>query len=88
VPLCKGILATVRRIRIKSSARDASNLIRGRFARGRLPEVEAFTASLPFERRLFRHDIRGSIAHARMLAKVRLIRALEARAIERGLKEI
>jgi argininosuccinate lyase len=88
VPLCKGILATVRRIRIKSSARDASNLIRGRFARGRLPEVEAFTASLPFDRRLFRHDIRGSIAHARMLAKVRLIRASEARAIEHGLKEI
>ncbi len=56
--------------------------------RGRLPEVEAFTASLPFDRRLFRHDIRGSIAHARMLAKVRLIRIAEARAIERGLKEI
>lgn len=88
MPLCKGILATVRRIRIKSSARDASNLIRGRFARGRLPEVEAFTASLPFDRRLFRHDIRGSIAHTRMLAKVRLIRASEARAIEHGLKEI
>ncbi|HUY38862.1 MAG TPA: argininosuccinate lyase [Candidatus Binataceae bacterium] len=66
----------------------ASNLIRGRFARGRLPEVEAFTASLPFDRRLFCHDIRGSIAHARMLAKVRLIRASEARAIERGLREI
>ena len=78
----------MKKIRIKPPARAASNLIRGRFARGRLPEVEAFTASLPFDRRLFRHDIRGSIAHARMLAKVRLIRASEARAIERGLKEI
>lgn len=66
----------------------ARNLIRGRFARGRLPEVEAFTASLPFDRRLFRHDIRGSIAHAQMLAKVRLIRPAELRAIVRGLERI
>ncbi|HVB82127.1 MAG TPA: hypothetical protein VNE82_19525, partial [Candidatus Binataceae bacterium] len=43
----------------------SGGLIRGRFARARLPEVEAFTASLPFDRRLYRHDIRGSIAHAR-----------------------
>jgi argininosuccinate lyase len=50
-----------------------------------LPEVEAFTASLPFDRRLFRHDIRGSIAHAQMLAKVGLISAAEARGIERAL---
>ena len=70
----------------KSAAR--SNLIRGRFARGRLPEVEAFTASLPFDRRLYRHDILGSIAHARMLARVGLIRSSEARAIERGLGQI
>jgi argininosuccinate lyase len=65
-----------------------SNLIRGRFARGRLPEVEAFTASLPFDRRLYRHDILGSVAHARMLACVGLIRGPEARAIERGLGQI
>jgi argininosuccinate lyase len=70
----------------KSPAR--SNLIRGRFSRGRLPEVEAFTASLPFDRRLYRHDILGSIAHARMLARVGLIRASEARAMERGLSQI
>ncbi|HUY27206.1 MAG TPA: argininosuccinate lyase [Candidatus Binataceae bacterium] len=89
MPPRAGILAAVTsRLKPPSRARAASSLIRGRFARGRLPEVEAFTASLPFDRRLFRHDIRGSIAHARMLAKVRLVRAAEARAIERGLKEI
>jgi argininosuccinate lyase len=64
------------------------NLIRGRFKAPRLPEVEAFTASLPFDRRLFRHDILGSIAHARMLAKVGLITAAEALEIEAGLNEI
>jgi argininosuccinate lyase len=66
----------------------ARNLIRGRFARGRIPEVEAFTASLPFDRRLFRHDIRGSIAHARMLEKAGLLKASELRAIVGGLERI
>ena len=68
--------------------RQNKNLIRGRFARGRLPEVESFTASLPFDRRLFRHDIRGSIAHAQMLAKVGLLKAGEMRSIVGGLERI
>jgi argininosuccinate lyase len=68
--------------------RSQKNLIRGRFAHGRLPEVEAFTASLPFDRRLFRHDIRGSIAHAEMLAKVGLLKTSELRAIVGGLERI
>jgi argininosuccinate lyase len=68
--------------------RQNKNLIRGRFARGRLPEVESFTASLPFDRRLFRHDIRGSIAHAQMLAKVGLLKIGEMRSIVGGLERI
>ncbi|HEY6395415.1 MAG TPA: argininosuccinate lyase [Candidatus Binataceae bacterium] len=71
-----------------TTPREGKSLIRARFAGGRLREVEAFTASLPFDRRLYRHDIRGSIAHARMLAKVRLIAPGEARKIESGLREI
>jgi argininosuccinate lyase len=66
----------------------AGNILRGRFAQGRLPEVEAFTASLPFDRRLFRHDIRGSIAHANMLAKVKLMSRAEAMQIVKGLRAI
>ena len=64
------------------------NLLRGRFKRPRLPVVESFTASLPFDRRLYRHDIRGSIAHARMLAQVKLLRVGEVKAIVGGLREI
>jgi len=64
------------------------NLIRSRFAGGRLPEVENFTASLPFDRRLYRHDIRGSIAHARMLARVGLLTRGEERRIVAGLGAI
>src|SRR5258708_28842787 len=82
------------RRRAKASMRpapdaDASkNLIRGRFKRARLPEVEAFSASLPFDRRLYSHDIRGSIAHARMLARVGLLSTAEVRKIIAGLEGI
>ena len=47
-----------------------------------------YVESLSFDRRLARHDINGSIAHAQMLAKVGLITPTECAAIERGLLEI
>jgi argininosuccinate lyase len=50
--------------------------------------VEQFTQSVTFDRRLYAHDIAGSIAHAQMLAKVGLISADECRQIEQGLTEI
>src|SRR5262245_51880534 len=50
--------------------------------------VEKFTESISFDQRLYAHDIQGSIAHARMLAKVGLISAEECRQIEAGLAEI
>jgi argininosuccinate lyase len=77
-----------RSARAPRTREQAQRLLRGRFRRARLPEVEAFTASLPFDRRLYRHDIRGSIAHARMLAATRLISTREARVIVRGLEQI
>lgn len=71
-----------------SADSGSQNLLRGRFKQPRLPEVEAFTASLPFDRQLYRHDIRGSIAHARMLAKIHLITPDESDAIVNGLRDI
>ena len=47
--------------------------------------VEEFTESVSFDRRLYAHDIAGSIAHAQMLAKVGLISADECRQIEQAL---
>jgi len=64
------------------------NLLRGRFKSARLTDVEVFTASLPFDRRLYRYDIQGSAAHARMLASVGLLSAREANTIETGLRGI
>jgi len=60
----------------------------GRFSEETDPLVEAFTASLPVDRRLYRCDIRGSIAHARMLARRRIISRQAAEAIEKGLLAI
>ena len=48
----------------------------------------AYTVSIHYDRRLYRQDIAGSIAHARMLAKQGIITDADAAAIERGLLEI
>lgn len=50
--------------------------------------LEAFSESISFDHRLFRHDILGSIAHARMLAKQGLIEQQEFEQIEQALREI
>ena len=60
----------------------------GRFTEPTDPLIEEFTSSIGFDRKLARHDIAGSIAHARMLKKVGLLKAAEARQIENGLKTI
>ncbi|WP_246237563.1 argininosuccinate lyase [Caldichromatium japonicum] len=48
--------------------------------------VESFTASIGFDRRLYRHDIQGSIAHARMLARQGILSESERDAIIQGLE--
>ena len=45
----------------------------GRFGGKTDRRVEEFTQSISFDRRLFKQDIQGSIAHANMLAKVGLL---------------
>jgi len=50
--------------------------------------VERFSESISFDRRLYRHDIRASIAHAQMLAAVGLISSDECRQLEQGLEDI
>ncbi len=60
----------------------------GRFTESTDAFVEAFTASVGFDRRLYRHDIQGSIAHATMLAQVGVLTAKERDAIVKGLQAI
>src|SRR5438128_1532987 len=60
----------------------------GRFAADTDRRVELFTESISYDRRLSRHDIRASQAHARMLAEVGLLTADEAQQIVAALDEI
>jgi argininosuccinate lyase len=60
----------------------------GRFTQPTDKFVEEFTASIEFDKRLYRHDIRGSIAHARMLGKQGIIPRDDAEAIINGLQDI
>ncbi len=62
--------------------------IRSRFSKPADNKVIAYTTSLPFDWRLYPQDIRGSIAHARMLAACGIITAHEAAQIEEGLEAI
>src|SRR4051794_28104162 len=50
--------------------------------------AQSFVESISYDRRLYKHDIAGSIAHATMLAKVGLISDAERDAIVQGLKGI
>lgn len=60
----------------------------GRFAAGPDARLEAFNASIGFDARLVREDIRGSIAHARMLGRQQIITEQEAAALEAGLRDV
>ncbi len=60
----------------------------GRFQEPTDAFVQAFTASVDFDRRLAGVDIEGSLAHARMLQRIGVLDADELSAIERGLAQI
>ena len=62
--------------------------IRGRFQKAADKSVAEYTASIPFDWRLYPYDIAGSIAHARMLAKQGIISKEEAETITGGLASI
>ncbi|KDR96009.1 argininosuccinate lyase [Peptoclostridium litorale DSM 5388] len=60
----------------------------GRFKTEESKLMEDFNTSLPFDRRLYKQDIVGSIAHVNMLSKCNILTGEEAGKIEEGLKSI
>jgi argininosuccinate lyase len=60
----------------------------GRFAAGPSVVMQEINASISFDQKLWRQDIRGSQAHAAMLAKVGVITPQDERAIHDGLAAI
>jgi argininosuccinate lyase len=60
----------------------------GRFSEPMSDLVKRYTASVDFDRRMWRQDIRASIAHATMLAKQEIISADDLADIERGMAQV
>ncbi len=67
---------------------ELASLWGGRFAAPVDPTIHDFTNSLPFDRRIARHDLVGSLAHARMLTETGILRSEEAQPILRTLSEM
>src|SRR5690242_14692782 len=60
----------------------------GRFSKETASLAQRFGASVPFDWRLYRYDIAGSIAHSRMLARQGIVDEDVQREIESGLKRV
>ncbi len=60
----------------------------GRFSEPTDAFVARYTASVDFDRRMYRQDIQGSVAHAKMLCKVGVLTEQERDDIIRGLEEV
>ena len=60
----------------------------GRFTKATDEDVFAFNESLSFDQRLYKHDIKGSVAHVHMLGAQGILTDAEAKAIEEGLNGI
>ena len=60
----------------------------GRFTEPMSELVKRYTASVAFDKRMWRQDIRGSLAHAKMLAKQSIISTVDYADIQRGMAQI
>ncbi len=65
-----------------------AKLWKGRFSVNTSEIMEIFTESISYDRELAAVDIQGSLAHAKMLAEVKLITKKDLAAIRKGMKEI
>lgn len=72
----------------KAGAEQHVKLWGGRFQKSTDKKVDDFNSSIRFDQRMYKQDIAGSIAHARMLGKQAIIPAADSEAIIKGLKAI
>ncbi|CAN8140374.1 Argininosuccinate lyase [uncultured Thiomicrorhabdus sp.] len=71
-----------------SNQHNQEKLSSARFSESTDAFVEAFTASIMFDKRMYKQDIQGSIAHATMLNKVGILNEQELTDIKRGLSQV
>ncbi len=67
---------------------QANQMWGGRFDQQPSSLMQEINQSITFDHKLYKHDILGSIAHSKMLAKVGIITKSEASLLEKGLKQI
>jgi argininosuccinate lyase len=72
----------------KPEPSESKALWGGRFATGAAERLRDYTESVSFDWQLYRHDIAGSIAHAKMLCHIKVLTASELKVIIDGLEEI
>ena len=60
----------------------------GRFTKNTNALLEKFNASITFDKRMYAEDIKGSIAHSKMLSKQEIISQDDQTKIEKGLNQI
>ncbi|MEM9444774.1 MAG: argininosuccinate lyase [Verrucomicrobiota bacterium] len=72
----------------QKAGKGHSALWGGRFGEKTAALMQAFSQSVSYDKRLYRQDIKGSIAHARMLQKIGVLSARELSQIQKGLKDI
>ena len=77
-----------KKTKTEASSQKSTKLWGGRFSGATDPTVERFSASIHFDQALARYDIRGSIAHAQMLARTKLIPDEDAETLIAGLRAI
>ncbi len=73
---------------MSSNKAENTKLWASRFDSSSAKLLDEFNASISFDYRLYKHDIEGSLAHARMLESIKLISSEELKEIERGLEII
>lgn len=71
-----------------SNQHNQEKLSSARFSESTDAFVEAFTASIQFDQRMYKQDIQGSIAHAKMLTKVGILNEQELNDIINGLNQV
>ncbi|HHT00212.1 MAG TPA: argininosuccinate lyase [Thiomicrospira sp.] len=71
-----------------SNQHNQEKLSSARFSESTDAFVEAFTASIQFDKRMYKQDIQGSVAHAKMLTKVGILNESELADIINGLTQV
>jgi argininosuccinate lyase len=71
-----------------SNQHNQQKLSSARFSESTDAFVEAFTASIQFDQRMYKQDIQGSIAHAKMISKVGILNETELNDVLKGLQQV